>query len=280
MDYVNLGRTGLQVSRICLGCMTYGAPATGALKAGRHAWALNETESNPFLRQALDLGINFFDTANVYSSGASEEVLGRFLKANVRRESVVIATKVHGIMRDEPNGRGLSRKVILFGKASKDTFVSEIMTPDPLTVQADASVREAARIMREHHIGGLPVLKGTLLVGMVTDSDLLALLSTRPPSEDLWLPSPLEIIEVPIREFINWEKTKSALADIGTMPVSRVMSEPPITIGGEAAIEDAAALMLREGIVRLPVVRDSALVGIVTRSDIVQGLAVRRELTE
>jgi aryl-alcohol dehydrogenase-like predicted oxidoreductase len=114
MDYIRLGRTGLQVSRICLGCMTYGAPATGALKAGRHAWALNETESGPFLRQALDLGINFFDTANVYSSGASEEVLGRFLKANVRRESVVIATKVHGIMRDEPNGRGLSRKAILF----------------------------------------------------------------------------------------------------------------------------------------------------------------------
>jgi aryl-alcohol dehydrogenase-like predicted oxidoreductase len=114
MDYIRLGRTGLQVSRICLGCMTYGAPATGALRAGRHAWALNETESNPFLRQALDLGINFFDTANVYSSGASEEVLGRFLKANVRRESVVIATKVHGIMRDEPNGRGLSRKAILF----------------------------------------------------------------------------------------------------------------------------------------------------------------------
>ena len=114
MDYINLGKTGLQVSRICLGCMTYGAPATGTLQAGRHAWALDETESHPFLRQALDLGINFFDTANVYSSGASEEVLGRFLKANVRRESVVIATKVHGIMRDEPNGRGLSRKAILF----------------------------------------------------------------------------------------------------------------------------------------------------------------------
>lgn len=114
MDYVNLGRTGLQVSRISLGCMTYGAPATGALMPGRHAWALDESESIPFLRQALDLGINFFDTANVYSSGASEEVLGRFIKANVRRESVVIATKVHGIMRDEPNGRGLSRKAILF----------------------------------------------------------------------------------------------------------------------------------------------------------------------
>jgi aryl-alcohol dehydrogenase-like predicted oxidoreductase len=112
MNYINLGKTGLKVSRICLGCMTYGAPATGQLRPGSHAWALNEQESQPFLRQALDLGINFFDTANVYSAGASEEVLGRFLKANTRREAVVIATKVHGAMRDEPNGRGLSRKAI------------------------------------------------------------------------------------------------------------------------------------------------------------------------
>jgi aryl-alcohol dehydrogenase-like predicted oxidoreductase len=71
MDYINLGKTGLKVSRICLGCMTYGAPATGEIKGGRHAWALNEDESKPLLRAAFDLGINFFDTANVYSSGAS-----------------------------------------------------------------------------------------------------------------------------------------------------------------------------------------------------------------
>jgi len=112
MDYVNLGKTGLKVSRICLGCMTYGSPATGELKPGRQPWALNEEDSQPFMRQSLDLGINFFDTANVYSSGDSEVVLGRFLKANTRREAVVIATKVHGLMRDEPNGRGLSRKAI------------------------------------------------------------------------------------------------------------------------------------------------------------------------
>jgi aryl-alcohol dehydrogenase-like predicted oxidoreductase len=114
MDFVNLGRTGLKVSRICLGCMTYGSPATGELKPGRQAWALDEEQSQPFFRQALDAGINFFDTANVYSSGDSEVVLGNFLKANVRREAVVIATKVHGLMREEPNGRGLSRKAILF----------------------------------------------------------------------------------------------------------------------------------------------------------------------
>src|ERR1700748_3654286 len=112
MEYLNLGKTGLEVSRICLGRMTYGAPATGELKGGSHAWALNEEESQPFLRQALDLGINFFDTANVYSAGASEEVLGRFLGKHPRREAVVIATKLHGQMRDEPNGQGLSRKEI------------------------------------------------------------------------------------------------------------------------------------------------------------------------
>ena len=114
MEYVNLGRTGLKVSRICLGCMTYGSPASGELLPGMHAWALNEAESQPFLRQALDLGVNFFDTANVYSRGGSELALGSFLKANVRRENVVIATKVRGLMRDDPNGTGLSRKAILF----------------------------------------------------------------------------------------------------------------------------------------------------------------------
>jgi 1-deoxyxylulose-5-phosphate synthase len=114
MDYVNLGKTGLKVSRICLGCMSYGTPPPGKLRPGSHAWTLTEEESQPFYRQALDLGINFFDTANVYAVGASEEVLGRFLKSSVRRESVVVATKVHSTMRDEPNGRGLSRKEIFF----------------------------------------------------------------------------------------------------------------------------------------------------------------------
>jgi aryl-alcohol dehydrogenase-like predicted oxidoreductase len=114
MDYVNLGKTGMKVSRICLGCMSYGEPATGEPKAGRHLWTINEEQSQPFFRQALDAGINFFDTANVYSSGDSERILGNFLSKNVRRESVVIATKVWGPMRDEPNGRGLSRKAILF----------------------------------------------------------------------------------------------------------------------------------------------------------------------
>jgi aryl-alcohol dehydrogenase-like predicted oxidoreductase len=107
MDYVNLGRTGLRVSRLCLGCMTYGEP-----DRGNHAWTLPEAESEKFIAAALEHGINFFDTANVYSAGSSEEILGRALKKTVPRDEVVVATKVHGQMRDDANGRGLSRKAI------------------------------------------------------------------------------------------------------------------------------------------------------------------------
>ncbi|HEY4379453.1 MAG TPA: aldo/keto reductase [Acidobacteriaceae bacterium] len=115
MEYVNLGRAGVKVSRICLGCMSYGVPPAGQpLRPGSNSWSLNEEESAPFIRQALDAGINFFDTANVYAIGDSERVLGRFLKANAKREHVVIATKLNGVMRDGPNGGGLSRKEIYF----------------------------------------------------------------------------------------------------------------------------------------------------------------------
>ncbi len=108
MHYVNLGATGLKVSRICLGCMSYGDGATG-----HQAWALKEDESLPFFKQALEAGINFFDTANVYSLGASEEITGRALKQLARRDEIVLATKVHGQMRPDANGKGLSRKAIL-----------------------------------------------------------------------------------------------------------------------------------------------------------------------
>ena len=107
MEYTKLGRTGLDVSRICLGCMSYGG---GNL--GNHAWSLPEEESRPFIKKALEAGINFFDTANRYSLGNSEEILGRAIKDFARRDEVVIATKVYGRMRPGPNGAGLSRKAI------------------------------------------------------------------------------------------------------------------------------------------------------------------------
>lgn len=108
MDYIRLGRTGLKVSRLCLGCMTYGVPARGT-----HPWTLDEAASRPLLKQALDMGINFFDTANIYSDGTSEEIVGRALKDFARRDEVVLATKVHGALRPAPNVGGLSRKAIM-----------------------------------------------------------------------------------------------------------------------------------------------------------------------
>jgi aryl-alcohol dehydrogenase-like predicted oxidoreductase len=106
MEYTNLGNTGLKVSRLCLGCMTYGTNKW-------RDWVLNEDKSRPFIKRAVEAGINFFDTANMYSDGVSEEVLGRALRDFTNRDEAVIATKVFNPMRPDPNGRGLSRKAIL-----------------------------------------------------------------------------------------------------------------------------------------------------------------------
>ncbi len=108
MDYVKLGSTGLEVSPICLGCMTFGLPDRGP-----HPWTLDHEKSRPIIKRALELGVNFFDTANVYSDGTSEEIVGRALKELARRDEVVIATKVWARMRPGPNGQGLSRVAIM-----------------------------------------------------------------------------------------------------------------------------------------------------------------------
>jgi 1-deoxyxylulose-5-phosphate synthase len=108
MDYTRFGKTGMKVSRLCLGCMTYGSPKW-------REWILEEEASRPFIKEALEKGINFFDTADVYSLGASEEILGRALKDFAKRNEVVVATKVCSPMGDEVNSRGLSRKHIMEG---------------------------------------------------------------------------------------------------------------------------------------------------------------------
>lgn len=111
MEYVRLGRTGMKVSRFCLGCMSYGKAKAGPV---RWPWSLSEEDGRPFLKRALELGVNFFDTANVYANGESEAVLGRAVKDFARRDELVIATKVFSQMREgDPNGQGLSRKAIL-----------------------------------------------------------------------------------------------------------------------------------------------------------------------
>lgn len=118
MNYVNLGRTGLKVSRLCLGMMTYGDPQW-------RSWVLPEDASRPFVRRALEAGINFFDTADIYSLGVSEQILGRAIKEFARRDAVVLATKVCLPMSDDPNDRGLSRKHVL---ASIDASLARLGT--------------------------------------------------------------------------------------------------------------------------------------------------------
>jgi 1-deoxyxylulose-5-phosphate synthase len=108
MQTVKLGRTGLDVSRLCLGCMSFGEPTRGG-----HPWTLDEAATRPIIRKAIEAGITFFDTANVYSDGSSEEIVGKLLREHGRRDELVIATKVHGTMRPGPNGGGLSRKAIM-----------------------------------------------------------------------------------------------------------------------------------------------------------------------
>ena len=109
MDYVRLGKTGLRISRIALGCMSYGDPTS----TSAHLWSLDDEDAQPFFRQAVELGVTFWDTANVYQHGTSEELVGRAIKRYSRREEIVLATKVHGKMHDGPGGQGLSRKAIL-----------------------------------------------------------------------------------------------------------------------------------------------------------------------
>ncbi len=109
MDYTKLGNTGVDVSRICLGCMSFGSAESWV----HNEWALSEEESRTIIKRALDLGVNFFDTANVYAFGSSEEILGRALKDYANRDEIVLATKLHGKMRDGPNGSGLSRKAVM-----------------------------------------------------------------------------------------------------------------------------------------------------------------------
>jgi CBS domain-containing protein len=153
-------------------------------------------------------------------------------------------------------------------------IVAEIMTKNPIVAAAGMPLRDAVALLRKHHIGGLPVMEGDHVVGVLTESDIIAQLETGRISDDLWLPSPLEIIEVPVRELINWEKTKHALRNIGDTPVKNVMTHRVVTTTEDMDIEAAASLMLREGIARLPVLRGKQLVGIITRADIVQGVGM------
>jgi 1-deoxyxylulose-5-phosphate synthase len=157
MKYVRLGSTGLEVSRLVLGCMSFGEP-----KRGSHPWTLDEESSRPLIRQAVEAGINFFDTANVYSAGSSEEIVGRALSDFGRRDELVIATKVHGRMHEGPNGAGLSRKAIM---AEVDASLTRLCTDyidlypihrwDPLTPIEEtlAALHDVVKAGKARYIG-------------------------------------------------------------------------------------------------------------------------------
>ncbi|HII00951.1 TPA: CBS domain-containing protein [Methanosarcinaceae archaeon] len=150
--------------------------------------------------------------------------------------------------------------------------VKDVMNPDVVFCKPEDSVRDTAKILKEHDISGAPVIENEKLVGIVSEADLLKLL-VLPEHGGLWLPSPFEVIEVPIRELLSWEETKKMLSDIGTRQVGEIMKKDVYTISSEASVEEASELMIRHRINRLPVVEEGRVVGIVTRGDIIQGLS-------
>lgn len=150
--------------------------------------------------------------------------------------------------------------------------VKDVMNSDVVFCKPDDTVREAAKILKENDISGAPVLEDGQLVGIVSEGDLLELLVI-PEKGNLWLPSPFEVIEVPIRELLSWEETKKMLSDVGSTKVEEIMTKDVHTISSGASVEEASELMVRRRINRLPVMENDRVVGIVTRGDIIKGLA-------
>jgi CBS domain-containing protein len=150
--------------------------------------------------------------------------------------------------------------------------VKDVMNPNVVFCKPDDTVREVAKILKENSISGIPVLEGEELVGIISEGDLLKLLII-PEKGNLWLPSPFEVIEVPIREILGWEETKKMLSDVGSTKIKEIMTKEVYTISSEASVEEASEHMVRHRINRLPVIEDSRVVGIVTRGDIIEGLA-------
>lgn len=151
--------------------------------------------------------------------------------------------------------------------------VRDVMHDQVITCQIDDAIRTAAATLKQHNISGMPVMDGDQMGGIVTESDVLKLLEIPSHDRSLWLPSPLEIIEIPLRELIGWEDAKKALEDVGGQPVRTIMTKRVHTISPDDSIEAASTLMVDHRINRLPVIDGGVLVGIVTRGDVVAGIA-------
>ncbi|MEA1943881.1 MAG: CBS domain-containing protein [Euryarchaeota archaeon] len=154
--------------------------------------------------------------------------------------------------------------------------IRDVMREPVITCQINDTIRTVASSLKQHDISGMPVLDGDQLAGIVTESDVLKLLELPEHRRNLWLPSPLEIIEIPLRELIGWEGAKKALEDVGEKPVHTIMTKHVHAISPDDSIEDASTMMVNHRINRLPVIENDKLVGIVTRGDIIRGLAGRQ----
>ncbi|MFB6284564.1 MAG: CBS domain-containing protein [Halobacteria archaeon] len=159
------------------------------------------------------------------------------------------------------------------------TKVREVMVEDVVTCGPDDAVSEVAKKIRDHEISGMPVVEDGEVVGVVTEADLLSLIQTHEEDKNIWLPSPFEAIELPIRAF-PWKEwledhhlIEEAVEDIGSQPVSRIMTHDVETISPEVTVQDASHTMVQNNVNRLPVVQEDQLVGLVTRGDILQGVA-------
>ncbi len=155
--------------------------------------------------------------------------------------------------------------------------VRDVMNARPIAVQVTDTVGDASRAMKANKISGMPVLDGERVVGVVSESDILKLLSVNEEEGSLWLPSPFEIFEVPFRDLVRWERMQAGIENISQKKVKDVMSRDIREISPDDTVEEAAAIMTRHRINRLPVVENDRLVGIITRGDIISGLGTRHE---
>lgn len=152
--------------------------------------------------------------------------------------------------------------------------IKDIMTENVVFCSPGDPVKHAARLMKEHKVSGIPVVEQGKVVGMITENDILKLLEVPEKDNQLWLPSPFEVIEIPIRELISWEETRHILNDAGSRDVADIMSHPVVTARPSESLETVASRMVKHNINRVPVVDNGKLVGIVTRQDIIGGMAL------
>ncbi|MDO9098690.1 MAG: CBS domain-containing protein [Candidatus Methanoperedens sp.] len=151
--------------------------------------------------------------------------------------------------------------------------IKEVMNKDVITCKPDDSLSHLSKLFRENHISGLPVVEKGKVVGLVSETDLIKLFKTPEFSNELWLPSPLEIIEIPIRNLVRFEETKKALENLKLLPVRDIMAKTVYSISPDDSLEDASSAMVKHKVNRLPVIENGRLVGIVARSDIIKGLS-------